>query len=42
LREYVRAESRLKFTNTLSPQILREVSTRHPDLARYIVKPRKR
>lgn len=37
LREYVRCKFRLRFTNSLSPDILREVQRRYPELEDMIV-----
>jgi len=36
LREHVRAAYGLKFTNSESPKILREVKRQYPSIARYI------
>jgi UDP-N-acetylmuramate dehydrogenase len=36
LREYVRARYGFKFTNSDSPEILREVKRRYPEVAPYI------
>lgn len=42
LREHVRCATNARFTNSLSPEILREVIRQHPELAAYIeIKPRK-
>jgi hypothetical protein len=42
LREHVRCATKLHFTNSLSPEILREVVRRHPDMASWIeIGPRK-
>ena len=42
LREHVRCASRLKFTNTRSPDILRMLRAKYPELKRYIkIKPLK-
>jgi hypothetical protein len=36
LREHVRCATGMQFTNTLSPQILRELRYRHPEFKPYI------
>jgi hypothetical protein len=36
LREHVRCATSIKFTNSLSPVVLREVIRQHPELAPYI------
>lgn len=42
LREYVRCSTRIGFTNTESPDFLREVRRQHPELRAYIkIKPLK-
>jgi len=40
LREHVRCATGLKFSNTISPVVLREVAKRYPAIAPYIeIKP---
>ena len=36
LREHVRAATGLRFTNSVSPKILRRITQLHPELAPYI------
>ena len=36
LREHVRCATGLQFTNSLSPQILRELRMQHPELIPYL------
>jgi hypothetical protein len=37
LREYVRCRWHFKFTNTLSPDIMKEVVKKHPELGNWII-----